>query len=416
MTVGGVELMTLPLDVLRTEVALVTQEHHVFVGSVADNVRLGRPGASDETIREAIEAIGADSWVDGLPEGMDTMVGSGHLELSPAQAQEVALARLQLTQPEASARLAAVTLLGHSADPETQALLIPAVFAADALDVAAAQPLWDAASTGDTVTIPATLTQPEMTQEQLQNVLQLLQNGQLSIPQPQQRQPTLRPLLPAEHNTLNQQVSRLAAATGEPGKLIWQSMLELCGVKTGELIPATHFTPLSYWLQARQTLSAQSAPTLTSLQAALKQPLEAQEWQKIVDFAQHNWHVTPQTALSATQILTLLNKVFVLRVARAQETLAIPALPPEPSSLVGRLKKPGVIVLVLILLIALLSRLTLAGCRTGRNCGPCSTSLVSPTIQRLHKIPWLTKPRVLWVQRTKRLTVWWFTQVLMQRV
>jgi hypothetical protein len=58
--------------------------------------------------------------------------------------------------------------------------------------------------------------------------------------------------------------------------------------------------------------------------------------------------------LSATQILTLLNKVFVLRVARAQETLAIPALPPEPSSLVGRLKKPGVIVLVLILLIALL--------------------------------------------------------------
>jgi hypothetical protein len=103
-----------------------------------------------------------------------------------------------------------------------------------------------------------------LTQEQLQNMLQLLQNGQLSIPQPQQRQPTLRPLLPAEHNTLNQQVSRLAAATGEPGKLIWQSMLELCGVKTGELIPATHFTPLSYWLQARQTLSAQSAPTLTS--------------------------------------------------------------------------------------------------------------------------------------------------------
>ena len=70
-----------------------------------------------------------------------------------------------------------------------------------------------------------------LTQEQLQNMLQLLQNGQLSIPQPQQRQPTLRPLLPAEHNTLNQQVSRLAAATGEPGKLIWQSMLELCGVK-----------------------------------------------------------------------------------------------------------------------------------------------------------------------------------------
>ena len=93
-------------------------------------------------------------------------------------------------------------------------------------------------------------------------------------------------------------------------------MLELCGVKSGELIPATHFLPLSYWLQARQTLSAQSAPTLTSLQGALKQPLEAAEWQKIVDFASRSWQVTPQTTLSPAQILAL-------RVARAQETLAI---------------------------------------------------------------------------------------------
>ncbi|HGI7017373.1 TPA: flagella biosynthesis regulator Flk, partial [Klebsiella pneumoniae] len=124
-----------------------------------------------------------------------------------------------------------------------------------------------------------------LSQTQLETILHLLQHGQLSIPQPQQRPPTLRPLLPAEHNTLNQLVTKLAAATGEPSKLIWQSMLELCGVKSGELIPATHFLPLSYWLQARQTLSAQSAPTLTSLQGALKQPLEAAEWQTIVDFA-----------------------------------------------------------------------------------------------------------------------------------
>lgn len=93
-------------------------------------------------------------------------------------------------------------------------------------------------------------------------------------------------------------MTKLAAATGEPSKLIWQSMLELCGVKSGELIPATHFLPLSYWLQARQTLSAQSAPTLTSLQGALKQPLEAAEWQTIVDFASRSWQVTPRTTLS----------------------------------------------------------------------------------------------------------------------
>ncbi|HBW3428855.1 flagella biosynthesis regulator Flk [Klebsiella pneumoniae] len=191
-----------------------------------------------------------------------------------------------------------------------------------------------------------------LSQTQLEHILHLLQRGQLSIPQPQQRPPTLRPLLPAEHNTLNQLVTKLAAATGEPSKLIWQSMLELCGVKSGELIPATHFTPLSYWLQARQTLSAQTAPTLTSLQGALKQPLEAAEWQKIVDFARRNWQVTPQTTLSPAQILALLNKAFVLRVARAQETLAIPQ--EEPVTRRTWAAKPwqlalGAVVLLLVL-------------------------------------------------------------------
>src|SRR5690606_41249395 len=54
--------------------------------------------------------------------------------------------------------------------------------------------------------------------------------------------------------------SKLAAATGESSKLIWQSMLELSGVKSGELIPAKHFALLNTWLQARQTLSNQAAP------------------------------------------------------------------------------------------------------------------------------------------------------------
>ena len=60
------------------------------------------------------------------------------------------------------------------------------------------------------------------------------------------------------------------------------------------------------------------------LERKLKQPLEAAEWQTIVDFARRSWQVTPRTTLSPAQILALLNKVFVLRVARAQETLAIP--------------------------------------------------------------------------------------------
>jgi hypothetical protein len=81
--------------------------------------------------------------------------------------------------------------------------------------------------------------------------------------------------------------------------------------------PGDPLHSLSYWLHARQTLSSQAAPTLTSLQAALKQPLEAAEWQRVMDFAQTHWHATAQTPLSAAQLLTLLNKIFVLRVARA---------------------------------------------------------------------------------------------------
>lgn len=193
-----------------------------------------------------------------------------------------------------------------------------------------------------------------LTQAQLENVLQLLQNGQLAIPQPQQRTPTLRPLLPAEHNTLNQLVTKLAAATGESSKLIWQSMLELCGVKSGELIPATHFTPLSYWLQARQTLSAQTAPTMNSLQAALKQPLETQEWQKIADFAQSSWHVAPTTTLTSPQVLTLLNKVFALRVARAQATMVVTPVEPAPAPHAVYSKKAWTLAIVLLIVIILL--------------------------------------------------------------
>lgn len=155
--------------------------------------------------------------------------------------------------------------------------------------------------------------------EQLKNVLTLLQQGQLSIPQPLQRPATDRPLLPAEHNTLNQLVTKLAAATGESGKLIWQSMLELSGVKSGELIPAKHFTHLATWLQARQTLSLQHAPTLQSLQAALKQPLEAEELTRLKDYAQQTWQLQPQTVLTTAQVQDLLNQIFLKRVERDRE-------------------------------------------------------------------------------------------------
>ncbi|MDJ0317912.1 MULTISPECIES: ABC transporter ATP-binding protein [Arthrobacter] len=99
VTVGGVPLVDRPLDELRGEVALVTQEHHVFVGTLADNVRLGKADATDAQIEKALSDVGSLSWVRALPEGIATEVGSGSHTLTPAQAQELALARLVLADP-----------------------------------------------------------------------------------------------------------------------------------------------------------------------------------------------------------------------------------------------------------------------------------------------------------------------------
>ncbi|MEV5741489.1 ABC transporter ATP-binding protein [Microbispora rosea] len=99
VTVGGVPLVELPLDELRGHVALVTQEHHVFRGTLRDNLLIARPGASDAEVRRALEAVDAWEWVAALPEGLDAAVGSGGTAISPAQAQQLALARLVLADP-----------------------------------------------------------------------------------------------------------------------------------------------------------------------------------------------------------------------------------------------------------------------------------------------------------------------------
>ncbi|WP_265520700.1 ABC transporter ATP-binding protein [Oerskovia flava] len=99
VTVGGVSLVDLPLEDLRRHVALVTQEHHVFVGSLADNLRLADVDATEERLLAALDAVDAHEWVAALPQGLETEVGSGGHVLTPAQAQQVALARLVLLDP-----------------------------------------------------------------------------------------------------------------------------------------------------------------------------------------------------------------------------------------------------------------------------------------------------------------------------
>ncbi|MFF0754041.1 ABC transporter ATP-binding protein [Streptomyces sp. NPDC004267] len=99
VTLGAAELARMPAERVREHVALVNQEHHVFVGSLRDNLLLARAGAADEELWAALAAVAADGWAGALDGGLGTEVGSGGLALTPAQAQQVALARLVLADP-----------------------------------------------------------------------------------------------------------------------------------------------------------------------------------------------------------------------------------------------------------------------------------------------------------------------------
>ncbi|MGW6923960.1 ABC transporter ATP-binding protein [Streptomyces sp. NPDC054950] len=141
VTLGGAELSRMTAERVRSHVALVNQEHHVFVGSLRDNLRLALPharlhpsaeastastaataaeaakgatgatgteaaatpssaeSAEDAELWAALGAVDADGWARALDDGLDTEVGSGGFALTPAQAQQIALARLVLADP-----------------------------------------------------------------------------------------------------------------------------------------------------------------------------------------------------------------------------------------------------------------------------------------------------------------------------
>ncbi|WP_097971093.1 ABC transporter ATP-binding protein [Streptomyces sp. gb14] len=99
VTLGGAELSRMTAERVREHVALVNQEHHVFVGSLRDNLRLAREEAKDAELWASLAAVDADGWAKALEKGLDTEVGSGGFALTPAQAQQIALARLVLADP-----------------------------------------------------------------------------------------------------------------------------------------------------------------------------------------------------------------------------------------------------------------------------------------------------------------------------
>jgi ABC-type multidrug transport system fused ATPase/permease subunit len=98
VTVGGIAVTELDPAERRRGIALITQEHHVFMGSLRDNLAFAAPAASDDEMLSALYAVGAD-WYADLPDGLDEELGDGARELNAADAQQLALARLVLAGP-----------------------------------------------------------------------------------------------------------------------------------------------------------------------------------------------------------------------------------------------------------------------------------------------------------------------------
>ncbi|MBQ1017458.1 ABC transporter ATP-binding protein [Micromonospora sp. D93] len=98
VSIGGCPVTDLDPAERRRRIALVTQEHHVFIGSVRDNLSFAAPDASDAQMRAALLTVGAE-WFAELPDDLDTQLGDGARQLGAAEAQQLALARLVLADP-----------------------------------------------------------------------------------------------------------------------------------------------------------------------------------------------------------------------------------------------------------------------------------------------------------------------------
>ncbi len=114
MTVGGVPVAGLSADRLRRQIVLVTQEHHVFLGTLRENLLIAAEDADDAELVAALAAVDAE-WVTELPEGLDTELGDRGHRIDGAQAQQLALARVVLADPHTVILDEATALL----DPRT---------------------------------------------------------------------------------------------------------------------------------------------------------------------------------------------------------------------------------------------------------------------------------------------------------
>lgn len=99
VAIAGVDVAELAAVDDRVPVVLVTQDIHVYAGTVAEDLRLASPRATADDLDHALSTVGASAWVRALPDGIDTVVGDGGRPLTAAHAQQLALARLVLADP-----------------------------------------------------------------------------------------------------------------------------------------------------------------------------------------------------------------------------------------------------------------------------------------------------------------------------
>lgn len=123
VTVDGVDIRRLPLRFLRAQVGVVPQETQLFSGTVAENIRYGRPEATDAEVEAAAEAANAAGFIAALPEGYATQVGERGVKLSGGQRQRVAIARALLKDPRILILDEATSSLDTESEAQVQAAL-----------------------------------------------------------------------------------------------------------------------------------------------------------------------------------------------------------------------------------------------------------------------------------------------------